>query len=140
MEFYHSKSEAETERLGEQFALRCKEGDFFALFGEMGSGKTVFVRGFCRVLVPQARVSSPTFSVLNIYESPECQVNHFDMYRITSEDDLMSTGYEDVIETGITVCEWPENIVEFLPKRFCKIVFRKNSDCGRVLEVEWIEA
>ena len=139
MEVYRTSSAQETESLGDVLANDFCQGDFVALFGEMGSGKTVFVRGFCRALVPDARVSSPTFSVLNVYQSEERTINHFDMYRITSEDDLLSTGYEDVIQSGITLCEWPENIEDFLPKRYCKIVFRKNGENERILEVEWIE-
>ncbi len=136
---FRSKSERETEEIGKQFAHSAKKGDFIALFGEMGSGKTVFVRGFVNSLIPDARVSSPTYAVLNVYEGQSVFVNHFDMYRVTSEDDLLSTGYEEVIYDGITLCEWPENILEFLPNRYLKISFSKPSDSERVLEAEWIE-
>ena len=135
---YQAFCESDTEKIGEEIASTLKSGDFVALFGEMGSGKTVFTRGFVRNLIPDARVSSPTYAVLNVYEGDKVTVNHFDMYRVTSEDDLLSTGYEEVISDGITVCEWPENIKEFLPDRYLKVVFSKGEDSRRFLEVEWI--
>ncbi len=139
MNIYLSAREEETEKIGEEIARSLNNGDFVALFGEMGSGKTVFMRGFVRALIPEARVSSPTYAVLNVYEGADFTVNHFDMYRVTSEDDLLSTGYEEVITNGITVCEWPENIEEYLPDCYLKIVFSKLSDHERKMEAEWIK-
>ncbi len=138
MRVLSSSSEQETVMLGRTFALSCQPNDFVALFGDMGSGKTVFMRGFVSKLIPEARVSSPTYAILNVYEGKHCQINHFDMYRITSEDDLYSTGYEEIIQNGITVCEWSENILDFLPDVYWKITFRKTGECGRELLVERI--
>lgn len=139
MQQYISNSEKDTEEIGRKIALSCQKNDFVALFGDMGSGKTVFMRGFSEVIVPRARVSSPTYAILNVYEGEENHINHFDMYRITSEDDLFSTGYEEIIQSGITVCEWSENIVDYLPDRYWKINFVKLSENSRMLEVERIE-
>ena len=139
MREFYSVSEEETEALGALIASECSPVDFVALYGEMGSGKTVFVRGFVRTLIPEARVSSPTYAVLNVYEGERATVNHFDMFRITSEEDLYSTGYEEVLDTGITLCEWPENIPDSLPSSYLKIVFEKEGENGRRLLVERIE-
>ena len=136
MTVYDSHSEWETEQIGEKIARECKDGDFLALYGDMGSGKTVFMRGFVGYLVPQARVSSPTYAVLNVYEGEDICVNHFDMYRISSEDDLYSTGYEEVITRGITVCEWSENIEDFLPETYIRLIFHKLSETERQIEME----
>ena len=131
-----STCEEDTQRIGAEIALQCKAGDFIALYGEMGSGKTVFMRGFVGALIPDALVSSPTYAILNVYEGEKICVNHFDMYRITSEEDLYSTGYEEAILRGITVCEWSENIEEFLPEHHIRIVFRKQGENGRIISVE----
>lgn len=136
MQQFFSSSEVETEAIGKKVASVLKNGDFLAVFGEMGSGKTVFMRGFVGALVPEARVSSPTYAILNVYEGKNITVNHFDMYRISSEDDLFSTGYEEVIRNGITVCEWSENIVDFLPESYWRLEFFKLSDDERKLVLE----
>lgn len=138
MRKYKTSSELETQAIGELLASECKEGDFLALYGEMGCGKTVFMRGFVGKLVPNALVSSPTYAILNVYEGDSITVNHFDMYRITSEDDLYSTGYEEVIGRGITVCEWSENIEEYLPDHYIRIVFSKLGEGERMITVERI--
>ncbi len=138
MREFFSDCESDTEKIGEMLAGECSDGEFLALYGDMGSGKTVFMRGFVGALVPSARVSSPTYAILNVYEGENINVNHFDMYRITSEDDLFSTGYEDVIKKGITVCEWSENIEDFLPNSYLKLVFTKLDDNKRKLTLERI--
>ena len=137
---YRSSCEEDTRKIGEMIAKECKNGDFLALYGEMGSGKTVFMQGFVAVLVPEARVSSPTYAILNVYENDEQTVNHFDLYRVTSEDDLLSTGFDEIIQKGITVCEWSENIPESLPESYLRIVFEKVSDHERILRVERVVA
>jgi len=135
---YISKSSEETEAIGNLLAKESKEGDFFAFFGEMGSGKTVLIRGFVSSLVPEALVSSPTYAILNVYEGKAVTINHFDMYRITSSDDLLSTGYDEIIQQGITLCEWSENIPEDLPEEYWKIQFEKLSENERKISVERI--
>ncbi len=136
MQQFFSSCEGDTESIGREIASMLKNGDFLALYGEMGSGKTVFMRGFVAALIPEARVSSPTYAILNVYEGSMTTVNHFDMYRITSEDDLYSTGYEEVIQNGITVCEWSENISDFLPPSYWKLEFFKLSENERKLILE----
>ncbi len=138
MREFYSTSESETESIGIEIASVLKDGDFLAVFGEMGSGKTVFMRGFVGALVPEARVSSPTYAILNVYEGKKITVNHFDMYRITSEEDLYSTGFEEVVQKGITVCEWSENILDFLPSEYWRLEFVKLSENERKLILERI--
>jgi len=136
MREFVSSGEMDTQAIGSSLAEECKEGDFLALYGEMGSGKTVFMRGFVGKLIPNALVSSPTYAILNVYEGDGISVNHFDMYRITSEEDLYSTGFEEAIQKGITVCEWSENIEEFLPEHYLRIVFKKQGESARIITVE----
>ncbi len=117
-EFYTDTPEA-TEQIGERLATALlTRGDrtaFIALCGEMGVGKTAFTRGFARALGVFS-VKSPTFTVVNEYRGGVLPIFHFDTYRIESEDDLLSIGFDDyLVREGYALCEWSENIREFLP-------------------------
>ena len=96
---YLSASPAETERIAAEIAADVKRGDYIALFGEMGAGKTAFTRGLVGALVPECLplVHSPTFAIVNEYRGADNTVYHFDLYRIQDEDDLYSTGFFDCI-------------------------------------------
>ena len=83
----------DTERIAEEFAKQLIPGDFIAFFGDLGSGKTAFVRGLASYLCPECRVSSPTFAIVNEYEGGRIPLFHFDMYRILDDDNLFSTGF-----------------------------------------------
>lgn len=135
---YISYSERETENIGALFADEIGKNDFIAFYGDLGSGKTAFMRGFVSKLVPDARVSSPTYALLNIYENDENKINHFDMYRISSEDDLISIGFYDLINDGITCTEWSENIEYALPDDYFKISFEKSGESSRNIIIERI--
>ena len=113
---YTSHSTAETEEIGAKFARMLHPGDVVAFIGGLGAGKTAFTRGMARTLSPDADVSSPTFALVNDYGG-EVPFWHFDMYRITSLDDLYSTGFFDYLEMGgILAVEWSENIPGALPE------------------------
>ena len=104
---------------------------YIALAGDLGVGKTAFVRGFVRILAPNAIVRSPTFALVNEYRSDSGTrrppVFHFDMYRITSEEDLYSIGYDDYIDRGFCLVEWSENIPYALPEHYWRISISKPS-------------
>ena len=115
-----------TEQIGAAFAASLPEGlHFLAMYGDLGAGKTAFVRGMASVLTPDARVSSPTYALINEYRSDDCLFLHFDMYRITDDDDLCSTGFYDYLEGTlgercrrvVIAAEWSENIGWALPAR-----------------------
>ena len=89
---------------------------FVAMYGDLGVGKTAFVRGFCSYF-GECRVKSPTFSIVNEYKLGKTNVFHFDMYRITDDEDLYSTGfYEYFSRKGYMLCEWCENIPFAIPE------------------------
>ena len=133
-------SPRETELLGERLAQQLKGGEVLALFGGMGMGKTAFTRGLAHGLDVQEPVSSPTFALVNEYAG-RLPLYHFDMYRVTSWDDLYSTGFVDYLETGgVLVIEWSENIEEALPENTVKIIFkRENGENDREIEIEGLE-
>ena len=100
------RSVEETEKTGYEFAKTLVAGDFVAMRGDLGAGKTAFVRGVAKYLCPDVRVSSPTYSIVNTYRG-KITVYHFDMYRIDGEDSLYSTGFFDYLdEKAICIAEW----------------------------------
>ncbi len=111
-------SPEETEALGVSLAdfISEREHAFVAMYGDLGTGKTAFTRGFASRLAPSDRVFSPTFAIINEYRSGRIPVFHFDVYRITDDDDLYSTGFYEYIERGYVICEWSENIPYALPE------------------------
>ena len=127
-----TSSTAETEALGAELAKMIKEDAtlprFIAMYGDLGVGKTAFVRGFASILAKGSAVRSPTFALVNEYGDKKCPVYHFDMYRITDEDDLYSTGFYDYLTgRGICIAEWCENIPYALPDRYFKVSIEKTS-------------
>lgn len=125
-----SNSEDETRALGIALA-RLYESDrtlppFIAMYGDLGVGKTAFVSGFAEIWTPGRSVRSPTFALVNEYRVPgRTPLFHFDMYRITSDDDLYSIGYDDYLDAGICLCEWSENIPGSLPARRVEVRIEK---------------
>ncbi|MCL2840341.1 MAG: tRNA (adenosine(37)-N6)-threonylcarbamoyltransferase complex ATPase subunit type 1 TsaE [Defluviitaleaceae bacterium] len=107
---YESDSPSVTEDLGFEFGKNAKSGDIFCLSGELGAGKTVFARGMARGLGYSGRVTSPTFTLMNIYEGGILPFYHFDLYRLEGgQSDLESIGYEDYLYAdGVSLVEWPE--------------------------------
>ncbi len=144
---YHTFSPEETEAVGKALARRLADNagvlpPFIALYGDLGVGKTAFVRGFASVLSPGSCVRSPTFSIVNEYRSGTCPVFHFDMYRVDSEDDLFSIGYDDYLTRGgVCLAEWSEKIPEAIPEEHIRVTIRKDNDAlpeSREIRVEVI--
>ena len=119
----------ETEAVGEAIAKTLINDAslprFIALYGDLGVGKTAFVRGLARVMAPGAAVRSPTFALVNEYRAKPLSVFHFDMYRIESEDELESIGFYDYLDRGLCVVEWSENIDYALPEAYLRIEIGK---------------
>ena len=111
----YSESERETEALGEELVRRMAPGTVVAFTGDLGAGKTAFVRGMARGLGITARVTSPTFTIVNEYEGGRCPLFHFDMYRLSSSDELFDIGWEDYLARGgVCAVEWSENVEDAL--------------------------
>ena len=136
----------ETERLGADLAKQIRSGIslpfFVALYGDLGVGKTAFVRGFTSEIAPGACVRSPTFAVVNEYRAKPLSVFHFDMYRITDEDELYAIGFYDYADRGgICMTEWSENIPYALPEQYLRVCLEKTDivDQRRIV-IELIQA
>ena len=127
-----SDNTKETEEAGALLAKKLKPGDFVALYGDLCVGKTAFVRGAVSVLCKDAQVCSPTYAIVNKYDG-DTTVYHFDLYRISDDDDLYSTGYYDMIEEDVIVfCEWCEKCPQAIPENAVKVIITREEDKRRI--------
>ena len=117
-----TNSAAETKALGEKLASRLKAGDVVVLEGELGAGKSELARGIARGLGVTETVTSPSFTILNVYESGRCPLYHFDWYRLESEEELYELGMDEYLGgDGIAVIEWAERCPEAVPENVLRI-------------------
>ena len=128
-----TRATEETEAVGAALAKRMREDPslppFVALYGDLGVGKTAFIRGFASVIAPEARVKSPTFALVHEYKGASHSVFHFDLYRIESEEELYSMGFYDYLDRrGICLTEWSEKIEYALPDRYLRVEIVKVSE------------
>lgn len=136
-----SHSESETLQYAEDFAEKIKPGDVVALFGYLGSGKTIFAKGLCKALGVEEPVHSPTFVIINEYEGHRngeaLMIRHCDFYRINTEKDIAELGIEEMInqEHHVVIAEWPERIEKILPQSTWRIYFEKRSETERHITI-----
>lgn len=134
-----SNNTQDTEKIGAKIASTLNGTEVIALFGGLGMGKTAFTRGLSSALGVTDGVTSPTFALVNEYHG-KYNIYHFDMYRVTSWEDLYSTGFFDYIDNGILVIEWSENIEGALPENTVRITISKGeNDNQRVFEIEGVD-
>lgn len=111
-----ARSEAGTAAIAAALARVSAAGDVIALSGVLGSGKTVFARGFVRALTgPDEEVPSPTFTLVQIYDAESAPIHHFDLYRLEDAEEAWELGIEDAFAEGISLIEWPERLGALLP-------------------------
>ena len=128
---YISKSSEETENIAFEFSKTLKGGEIITLDGDLGAGKTAFVRGLARGLNITDTVSSPTFTIVNEYRHGDLPLYHFDVYRIGSSDELYDIGWEDYISgNAVVVMEWACKVSDIFEEEPIKIVIEKNPLLG----------
>ena len=130
----------ETEALGARLARALEPGAVVAFTGDLGAGKTAFVRGLARGLDVRDRVTSPTFTIVNEYEGGRLPLFHFDLYRLGSADELFDIGWEDYLARGgVCAVEWSERMEELLEPGTIRVDLRRGEDEGRrVITVEGV--
>lgn len=134
----HSSSVADTEAAGAwlaEYTKRSAAPSFIAMRGDLGAGKTAFVRGFTSLLSPGSRVKSPTYNIVNEYRKGARPVFHFDLYRGGDIDTLESIGFDDYCVSGDVIVEWSENMSE-LPKDAIIVTIEKISENERKIIFE----
>ena len=133
---YYTNSDKETEAVGEQFGRTVKDGTVVAMYGDLGAGKTAFVRGMARGMGITERVSSPTFTIVNEYLGDR-ELIHFDMYRLQSADELFDIGWEDYIARGaVCAVEWSENVKDAFFGDEIEVIIDKLGDNQRQITIK----
>ena len=132
-----TNSPEETEALGASLAQELEPGAVLAFTGDLGAGKTAFVRGLARGLGCPGRVTSPTFTIVNEYEGGRLPLFHFDMYRLGSAAELFDIGWEDYLARGgVCAVEWSENVAEALEADCLRVDIRRGErDNQRIITV-----
>ena len=125
-------SENKTEELAQKILEKLNIGDVVFLYGEMGVGKTTFVKYLINNLqkknkLEQTEVTSPTFNLLNEYQFNEFRINHYDLFRLKSNEELKNLNIFEDSSTAITVIEWPQ-IIKKKPKNLIELIFKYNND------------
>lgn len=136
---WETNSEAETFAVGNAMGESAKKGQVFALLGDLGVGKTVFTKGFAKGLAIEEHITSPTFAIMQIYEG-RLPLYHFDVYRLTYEEELEDIGYEEYFYgEGVALVEWANKFQEMMPKEIITITIEKSLEKGldyRIITLE----
>ncbi len=131
-----SKCEQDTIEFASKFASKLEKNDIVLLSGELGSGKTKFVQGVLKYFGLENEISSPTFTIVNEYNSEKVNIYHFDVYRLADVDEFYAMGGEEYFTQGICLIEWGEMIESILPPDYIKITFQKNDENEEYRELQ----
>ena len=136
-----SNSEGETEQLGLRLGEKLRHGAGGAFPGDLGAGKTAFTRGLARGLGVAGRVTSPTFNIVHEYEGGRLPLFHFDMYRLSSADELFDIGWEDYqARGGVCAVEWSENVAGAIEPDAVRVsIVRGDRDDDRKITIEGVD-
>lgn len=140
-QLYKSKSEKDTIKIGFEFAKEIKLGDVVALIGELGAGKTEFIKGLCQALSVEQLVTSPTFTIMNCYQgkinNQEVSIYHVDLYRINKVSELDEIGFDECIHSknDIKLVEWADKAGNRLSKVDYKVRFELDEDNENVRQI-----
>lgn len=133
---YISNSEKDTYKLAKRFEEKLHGGEIVVLNGDLGAGKTTFTKGLCKALGVTENVTSPTFTLMNIYKSGRLNLYHFDMYRIEDESEALELGLDEFFNSnGVCMVEWADNIRKMIPKNHITINITKLSENSREFEI-----
>ena len=140
MEKIISNSPKETIEYGKKLASTLKLGDVIVLSGDLGSGKTKLMEGILSYFGLQDEISSPTFTIVNEYDTPNLKIFHFDVYRLEEPEEFSYIGGEEYFEKGASIIEWGERIEELLPKNYIKISFDRSleNENVRIIKIKKI--
>jgi len=134
---YISHSAEDTVDFASSLASKLQAGDIIVLNGELGAGKTKFTEGILKYFELESEISSPTFTIVNEYNSKNLNIFHFDVYRFSSSDEFYAIGGEDYFSQGLCIIEWGSIISDVLPKEYIEINFEKlnENENSRLLKI-----
>ena len=135
-----SNSEEETKLCAQSFACQLKAGDIVLLQGDLGAGKTTFVKGLAQAFkVTSKKVTSPTFVIMNYYKG-KLPLYHFDLYRLGKPQEIDTLDFDDYFYgEGISLIEWPERLGEYKPKEYYLVELKHKSENQRLITVSVVE-
>ncbi len=136
---YESTSVGQTEAIAADLSQHLVGGEVIALHGDLGAGKTQFVRGLVRGLGGETRsVSSPTYMLLNVYDQGRLRVFHLDAYRVGGSDDFEAIGFTELLDqNGVVAVEWPSRVEALLPLKHISVRITPLSESTRQIEIEF---
>ena len=131
---YTSGSREATYEIGKGLGEKAAPGSIFALAGDLGAGKTVFAKGFAEGVGVKETVTSPTFTIMQLYESGRIPLAHFDVYRIEDPDELDEIGFDEYIGgDGVTLIEWHERAEDLIPETALEVLLSPQEDGSRII-------
>ena len=135
-----SKSEQDTIELGKKIAEKLEKGTVIVLTGDLGSGKTKLTEGILTYFGLENEISSPTFTIVNEYNTENLNIYHFDVYRLEDVEEFYAIGGEEYFDKGASIIEWGEFIEEALPKEYIKINFSRDlsNENLRNIDIEYV--
>lgn len=135
---HQSHNVADTERIAGELARTLRGGEVIALHGDLGAGKTQFVRGVVKALGGDGHaVSSPTYVLLHIYRTPTLVVYHLDAYRVHGADDFAQIGFDELLEqNGVVLVEWASRVSELIPQRHIDVTIESTGETTRAITID----
>ena len=133
-----SHSEEETIKFADEFASKLNGHSKIVLSGDLGSGKTKFTEGLLRHFGLEDEISSPTFTIVNEYDTENLKIFHFDLYRLVDIDEFFAIGGEEYFEKGASIIEWGEMLEGYIPKKYLKLEFSRDNvnENKRIIKIE----
>ena len=133
---YNCNTQEDTECLARELSQITKQGDVWALFGTLGVGKSVWSRAFVQYLTSVIEVPSPTFTLVQVYEAPNFEIYHYDLYRLKSAEEIWELNIEEAMHENVCLIEWPEKMGAYLPRNCFKVNIVATSTQSRRFDIE----
>lgn len=136
---FRSESLDDLEQLSNEILMTCTKSQIFTFEGQLGAGKTTLIKSMCQYLGYTDEVTSPTFSLINEYQTPSSMIYHMDLYRLNSENELLDIGFEEYLD-GDAFCfiEWPQIAENLIVQSHYKIKILLNEDLSRKIEIDFV--
>ena len=136
---FRSESLDDLEQLSDEILMTCTKSQIFTFEGQLGAGKTTLIKSLCQYLGYTDEVTSPTFSLVNEYQTPSSMIYHMDLYRLNSENELLDIGFEEYLD-GDAFCfiEWPQIAENLIVQSHYKIKILLNEDLSLKIEIDFV--
>lgn len=139
-QLFNLRSPEDTSRFAQTLAPLLNAGDIILLEGPIGAGKTHFARSLIQALLPEPEdIPSPTFTIVQVYDGPDCEIWHSDLYRLGHPDEAIELGLDEAFETAICLIEWPDRLGDLLPASALLMTLETTGDDSRTARLNWTD-